>query len=186
MHLFRLLFHFPFCHESLLKCLFDWNRPCCSHTLLLTALHPAITSCFLSLSFSSSVAELERRLASLLLSSLITYLHSFSLHRHQMKEAPPHLLSLLVFVCFMLALDRESWGVLYWEIQLSLSLSLPALILDNRRRTCYSQFNYWQFCMQRCMWMCVDRGVCLCADRRKEDIWTTDLSIYKVSSKMCF
>lgn len=59
MHLFRLLFHFPFCHESLLKCLFDWNRPCCSHTSLFVALHPTITSHFLSLSFCSSVAELE-------------------------------------------------------------------------------------------------------------------------------
>lgn len=34
MHLFGLLFHFSFYHKSHLKCLFDWNRPCCSHTLL--------------------------------------------------------------------------------------------------------------------------------------------------------
>lgn len=56
---------------------------CCS-LLSIPQLPPAP-----SLSFSSSVAELERCLASLVLSSLITYLHSFSLHQHQMKEGAP-------------------------------------------------------------------------------------------------
>lgn len=116
MHLFGLLFHFPFYHESPLKYLFDWNRPCCSHTVLrlLSILQlPPVWSLF---SFCSSAAELVHCLASLLLSSLITYLHSFSLIQHQMKEHPPpnpstHLVSVLVFVCFMLAPDGESWGV---------------------------------------------------------------------------
>lgn len=120
MHLFGLLFHFPFYHESPLKCLFDWNRPCCSHTLLRLLSIPQLPPVWSLFSFCSSAAELLHCLASLLLSSLITYLHSFSLIQHQMKEPPTpipaipphiHLVSLLVFVCFMLAPDGESWGV---------------------------------------------------------------------------
>lgn len=89
MHLFGLLFHFPFYHESPLKCLFDWNRPCCSHTLLRLLSIPQLPPAWSLFSFCSSAAELLLCLASLLLSSLITYLHSFSLIQHQMKEPPP-------------------------------------------------------------------------------------------------
>lgn len=155
---------------------------CCS-LLSIPQLPPAPSP---SLSFSSSVAELERCLASLVLSSLITYLHSFSLHQHQMKEgAPrppsfPHLLSLLVFVCFMSAVAGESWGVLYWEIQ----LSLPALILDNRKRARYSQFNYWQCWMQRCMCMSVLRRVSTCRPKQARKC-TLDLFNYAFSFKAC-
>lgn len=121
---------------------------CC---LLLSILQlPPVPS--LSLSFSSSVAELKRCLASLLLSSLITYLHSFSLHQHQMKEAPPPAPPLSACVCLFHVGSRE--GKLRCIVLGDAAHSLPAIILDNRKRARYSQLNYWQFCMQRCIRMC--------------------------------
>ncbi len=157
MHLFRLLFHFPFCHESLLKCLFDWNRPCCSHTLLLAALHPAITSRFLSLSFYSSVAELELVVwhpsSSPLLSPTCILFLSIDI-KWRKPPAPP----LSARVCLFHVGSRR--GKLRCFVLADTALSRPALILDNRKRTHYSQFNYWQFCMQRCMW--IELCVCVC------------------------
>lgn len=57
---------------------------------------------------SVSVAEPERCLASLLLSSLIAYLHSFSLRQHQMKEAPSsaHCLCMRLFVSCWLQIQK--------------------------------------------------------------------------------
>lgn len=188
MHLFRLLFHFPFCHESLLKRLFDWNRPCCSHTLLLTALHPAITPRSLSLSFffllCSRAGALFGIPRPLLSYHLPAFFFSPSTSNEGRRPPPPpsfpHLLSPLVFVCFMSAVAGESWGVLYWEIQ----LSLPALILDNRKRARYSQFNYWQCWMQRCMCMSVLRRVSTCRPKQARKC-TLDLFNYAFSFKAC-
>lgn len=176
MHLFGLLFHFPFYHESPLKCLFDWNRPCCSHTLLRLLSIPQLPPVWSLFSFCSSAAELLHCLASLLLSSLITYLHSFSLIQHQMKEhpppptpptpipaIPPHTPRLSAGVCLFHVGSRRGKlrCFLCWEIQ----DSLPALILDNRKSPDCSLFNYWQLCVQRCLQMC---GVVLYADEKKK------------------
>lgn len=160
MHLFGLLFHFPFYHESPLKCLFDWNRPCCSHTLLRLLSISQLPPVWSLFSFCSSAAELVHCLASLLLSSLITYLHSFSLIQHQMKEPPhpsTHTLSLcwcLFVSCWLQTGKVEVF--LCWEIQ----DSLPALILDNRKLTDCFLFSYWQLCLQRCLQMCGCNSVC--------------------------
>lgn len=160
MHLFGLLFHFPFYHESPLKCLFDWNRPCCSHTLLWLLSISQLPPVWSLFSFCSSAAELVHCLASLLLSSLITYLHSFSLIQHQMKEPPhpsTHTLSLcwcLFVSCWLQTGKVEVF--LCWEIQ----DSLPALILDNRKLTDCFLFSYWQLCLQRCLQMCGCNSVC--------------------------
>lgn len=127
----------------------------------LVALHPAITSRFpplpLFLFLCSSAAATfgippPRRSYHL---PAFFFSQSTSNKGSTPPPSPPHFVSLLVFVCFMLAPDRESWGVLYREIL----RSLPALILDNRKRTCFSQFNYWQFCVQRCVCVC---SVCVC------------------------
>lgn len=154
MHLFGLLFHFSFYHKSPLKCLFDWNRPCCSHTLLqpLSILQlPPACSPFFFLFLCSRAGALFGITPSLLSYRLPAFFFpSFNIKWRNPPSLHTHLVSLLVFVCFMLAPDGESWGgFLCWEIQ----DSLPALILDNRKMTDCSLVSYWQHCVQRCLQM---------------------------------
>lgn len=196
MHLFRLLFHIPFCHESLLKCLFDWNRPCCSHTLLLTALHPAITSHSLSLFLCSRAGALFGIPPPLLSYHLPAFFFSPSTSNEGSPPPSPHTPPLSACVClFHVGSRQEKVEVFCTRRCSSFFLSLPALILDNKKRARYSQFNYWLFSMQRCMWVCVHGKVgggvffflCVpvCVCRHKEEICTSDLYICTFLSKVC-